>query len=62
MSDIKIKISLADPQVKEVWESAVEAKREVASWPAWKRGEDVAVTAVVETPASGSASTTAIKK
>jgi hypothetical protein len=37
----KIKISLEDPEIRAVWETVLEARREVASWPAWKRGEDV---------------------
>lgn len=35
----KIRISLKDPETRAVWESALQAKREVDSWPAWKRGE-----------------------
>lgn len=35
----KIKISLENPKVRAIWETALEARREVASWPAWKRGE-----------------------
>jgi hypothetical protein len=38
----KIKISLENPEIRAIWETALEARREVASWPAWKRGEDVA--------------------
>jgi len=34
----KIQISLKDPEIRAVWESALQAKREVGSWPAWKRG------------------------
>ncbi len=34
----KIRISLKDPETRAVWESALQAKREVDSWPAWKRG------------------------
>lgn len=37
----KIKIRLDDPETRAVWEAALRAKREVASWPAWKRGDDV---------------------
>jgi hypothetical protein len=37
----KIKISLENPEIRAIWETALEARREVASWPAWKRGEDV---------------------
>jgi hypothetical protein len=39
----KIKISLDDPEVRKIWNAALEARREVASWPAWKRGEEAAV-------------------
>lgn len=35
----KIKIDLSDPETKAIWETCLEAKKEVASWPAWKRGE-----------------------
>jgi len=35
----KIKISLENPEIRAIWETALEARREVASWPAWKRGE-----------------------
>jgi hypothetical protein len=41
----KIKISLEDPEIREVWETALEARREVENWPAWKRGEDIAASA-----------------
>ena len=46
----KIKISLEDPETRAIWETVLEARREVASWPAWKRGEDV-VPSGDETPA-----------
>jgi hypothetical protein len=36
---MKIKINLQDPETRKVWEAVLEARREVASWPAWKRGE-----------------------
>lgn len=36
----KIKLNLDDPETRKVWETVLEARREVASWPAWKRGED----------------------
>jgi hypothetical protein len=56
----KIKISLDDPEVREVWNTALEARREVASWPAWKRGDEAIVTtasstegATTATPAPG---------
>lgn len=35
----KIKISTEDPEIRAIWETVLEARREVASWPAWKRGE-----------------------
>ncbi len=35
----KIKISLENPKIRAIWETVLEARREVASWPAWKRGE-----------------------
>lgn len=38
----RVKVSLDDPQTRAVWETAQRAADEVASWPAWKRG-DVAV-------------------
>ena len=36
----KIKISLEDPETRAIWNAALRARDEVASWPAWKRGED----------------------
>ena len=36
----KIKICLDDPEVRAIWNAALRAQEEVASWPAWKRGED----------------------
>lgn len=50
----KIKISLENPEVRRIWEAALDARREVASWPAWKRGDDEAP-ASGETPPSTSA-------
>ncbi|HWO24836.1 MAG TPA: hypothetical protein VNO30_39110 [Kofleriaceae bacterium] len=47
----KIKISLENPEIRAIWETALEARREVASWPAWKRGDDV-VPSNDDTPAS----------
>jgi hypothetical protein len=35
----RISIDTSDPETKAVWETAVRAKAEVDSWPAWKRGE-----------------------
>jgi hypothetical protein len=37
----RIKISLKDPEIRAVWETVLEARREVASWPAWMRGDYV---------------------
>ena len=51
----KIKISLENPEIRAIWETALEARREVASWPAWKRGEDVP-SASEEAPAPASRS------
>jgi hypothetical protein len=45
----KIKISLEDPEIREIWNTVLEARREVASWPAWKRGEEAAVAATSST-------------
>jgi hypothetical protein len=45
----KIKISLDDPEVRKVWNTVLEARREVASWPAWKRGEEAIVTTASST-------------
>lgn len=35
----KIKIRLDDPETRALWDTAQRAKQEVASWPAWKRGD-----------------------
>lgn len=35
----KIKIDISDPHAAKVWETAQQARAEVESWPAWKRGE-----------------------
>jgi len=35
----KLKIILDDPETRAVWETAKRAAAEVASWPAWKRGD-----------------------
>lgn len=35
----KVKIVLTDRETRAVWLCALRAAREVASWPAWKRGE-----------------------
>lgn len=36
----KVKICLDDPETQAIWNAALRAREEVASWPAWKRGED----------------------
>jgi len=41
---MKLRICLDDPETRAAWEAAQRAKVEVASWPAWKRGEDVDLT------------------
>lgn len=53
---VKIKISLDDPEMREVWNTVLEARREVASWPAWKRGGE----AIVNTASSTDGGTTAM--
>lgn len=35
----KLGILVDDPETRAIWEAANQAAREVASWPAWKRGE-----------------------
>lgn len=42
---MKIKLRLDDHETRAVWDAAQKAKTEVASWPAWKRGEVKTVTA-----------------
>jgi hypothetical protein len=56
----KIKISLEDPETRAVWNAALRARDEVASWPAWKRGEDDPP-AESETPADPSETSTTPK-
>jgi hypothetical protein len=34
---VKLQIDTSDPEIKAVWETALQARAEVASWPAWKR-------------------------
>lgn len=41
---MRLGIRLDDPETRATWEAAQRAKAEVASWPAWKRGEDVDLT------------------
>lgn len=36
---VKIRINLDDPETRATWGAVQRAKEEVASWPAWKRGE-----------------------
>ena len=35
----KVPIQLTNPEAKEIWEAVLQAKEEVAKWPAWKRGQ-----------------------
>ena len=42
---MKVKLKLDDQKTRAVWETALRAKAEVASWPAWKRGEAAATIA-----------------
>lgn len=37
---MKIQIRVDDPKTREIWESALQAKAEVDSWPSWKRDRD----------------------
>lgn len=41
LKETKIKISLDDADTRAIYENAMQAKREVEAWPAWKRGEPV---------------------
>ena len=36
---MKIKLKLDDPHTRAVWATVLQARAEVASWPAWKRGD-----------------------
>lgn len=47
---MKIKLKLDDQETRAVWDAAQKAKTEVASWPAWKRGEETAPHATVTAP------------
>lgn len=38
---MKLKLDLSDPEVRSIWETVLEARKRVANWPAWKRGEDM---------------------
>ncbi len=46
---MKLKLKIDDPHTRKVWEAILRAKEEVASWPAWKRGDDVQQSEDVET-------------
>lgn len=53
-----VKIKLDDPETRATWEAAQQAKKEVESWPAWKRGESAAASGETvgptdQTPATG---------
>jgi hypothetical protein len=48
---MKIKLKLDDQETRAVWETAQRARAEVASWPAWKRGEDAATIAKADVSA-----------
>lgn len=54
----KIKISLEDPEIREIWNTVLEARREVASWPAWKRGEEATATATTTSSTDGETTAT----
>lgn len=47
---MKIKLRLDDQETRAVWDAAQKAKTEVASWPAWKRGEEATASSVAATP------------
>jgi hypothetical protein len=47
---MKLKIVIDDPETRAVWETVQRAKAEVASWPAWKRGEEADSTSAAEVP------------
>jgi hypothetical protein len=49
---MKIKLRLDDQETRAVWDAAQKAKPEVASWPAWKRGEETTVTNTATTAAA----------
>lgn len=53
----KIKISLEDPETRAIWETALAARREYETWPAWKRGEppaeETGSAVEVQAPAAG---------
>ena len=46
---MKLKIVIDDPETRAVWETVQRAKAEVASWPAWKRGEEAETTSTADT-------------
>ena len=39
---MKLKLKISDDETRRVWKAALAAKKEVESWPAWKRGDDYA--------------------
>jgi hypothetical protein len=55
---MKIKLKLDDPETRAIWETVQRAKAEVASWPAWKRGEEVSEGKPEATDQPGSAPAT----
>ncbi len=56
---MKIKLRLDDQETRAVWDAAQKAKTEVASWPAWKRGEETtASTTATATVATSKPTTT----
>src|SRR5271163_2525555 len=58
----KIKICLDDPEVRAIWNTALRARREVASWPAWKRGGNAEETKTVMSEFSNGHRTQAINE
>lgn len=40
MAKKKIGIRIRDEETRKTWKGVKEAKKTVAAWPAWKRGED----------------------
>ena len=47
----KVKIRIDDPETRAIWEAALQARAEVAGWPAWKRGEYPSTPAPAPEPA-----------
>ncbi len=52
---MKLKLRLDDPQTRAVWETVQRAKEEVASWPAWKRGEESETSAKLDATSTNAA-------